>query len=121
MSPKSSPKPIGIRVQGLRELPAKLSTANISFFMLKGDPVATLPDLVAKSGAGLLVTDYTPLRLGRKWRDEVWASSVLQFPSNFVIFEQSFFTLKERRDKGQRWTYIEPVVLCFNQLVDNCI
>jgi hypothetical protein len=31
----------------------------------------TLPKLVKDTGAGLLVTDYSPMRLGREWRDKV--------------------------------------------------
>ena len=30
-----------------------------------------MPALVAQLNAGLLVTDFSPLRLGRKWRDDV--------------------------------------------------
>ena len=37
----------------------------------QGDPAETLPKLVRDAGAGLLVTDYSPLRLGRRWRDAV--------------------------------------------------
>lgn len=36
-----------------------------------GDPVETVPALVKQTGAGLLVTDFAPLRLGRQWRDGV--------------------------------------------------
>lgn len=31
----------------------------------------TIPNLVKDTGAGLLVTDYGPLRLGRQWREKV--------------------------------------------------
>jgi hypothetical protein len=37
----------------------------------QGDPAVTVPKLVRDTGAGLLVTDYSPLRLGRQWRDQV--------------------------------------------------
>jgi hypothetical protein len=36
----------------------------------QGDPAVTIPQLVKDTGAGLLVTDYSPLRLGRQWRDQ---------------------------------------------------
>ena len=36
-----------------------------------GDPSETIPALVKESGAGLLVTDFAPLRLGRQWREAV--------------------------------------------------
>jgi DNA photolyase len=40
----------------------------------QGAPSDTLPQLVASLDAGLLVTDYSPLRLGREWRDAVTAA-----------------------------------------------
>ena len=58
-------------LRGLRELEASLRKAGIPFFLLKGDPVETVPRLVEDCGAGLLVTDYSPLRVGRQWRTQV--------------------------------------------------
>ncbi len=49
----------------------KLEALNIPFFMVKGDPIKTIPDLCKKLKAGCLVTDFASLRLGREWRDEV--------------------------------------------------
>ena len=60
-------------MRGLRELEANLKKAGIPFFLLKGNPVDTVPQLVSDCGAGLLVTDYSPLRLGRQWRTQVRA------------------------------------------------
>lgn len=37
----------------------------------QGEPGDTLPQLVSRCGAGLLVTDYSPLRLGRTWKQQV--------------------------------------------------
>jgi hypothetical protein len=39
--------------------------------LLQGDPAENIPKLVQDTGAGLLVNDYSPLKLGRKWKDEV--------------------------------------------------
>lgn len=64
----------GFMVRGLRSLAPKLAALGIPFFLLKGDPAETVPKLVADCGAGLLVTDYAPLRLGRRWREEVAAA-----------------------------------------------
>lgn len=61
-------------VKGLQELAPRLEAHGIPFFLLRGDPAATIPKLVNDTNAGLLVTDYSPLRLGRKWRDEVSAA-----------------------------------------------
>lgn len=37
---------------------------------LQGDPSETIPKLVTDTKAALLVTDYSPLRLGRTWRSQ---------------------------------------------------
>ncbi|KAI8472372.1 MAG: class II photolyase [Monoraphidium minutum] len=58
-------------LKGLREMAPRLEAQGIPFFLLRGDPTVTIPKLVKDTGAGLLVTDYGPLRLGRKWRTEV--------------------------------------------------
>jgi hypothetical protein len=39
--------------------------------LLQGDPAENIPKLVQETGAGLLVNDYSPLKLGRKWKDKV--------------------------------------------------
>lgn len=61
----------GFMLRGLRELDAALAALGIPFFLLKGEPEATLPELVQASNAAALVTDYSPLRLGRTWREQV--------------------------------------------------
>ena len=37
----------------------------------QGDPTVTIPQLVRDTGAGLLITDFSPLRIGKTWRKEV--------------------------------------------------
>eukprot|EP00798_Chlamydomonas_sp_ICE-L_P018200 gene18200-24642_t len=61
----------GFMLRGLQEIAPRLEAHGVKFFMLRGDPADTLPELVSSTGAALLLTDYSPLRLGRKWRDEV--------------------------------------------------
>ncbi|GFH13537.1 photolyase/cryptochrome alpha/beta domain-containing protein, partial [Haematococcus lacustris] len=48
-----------------------------------GDPTDTLPQLVEQSQAGLLVTDFSPLRVGRQWRTQVSE----RLPGNTVMVE----------------------------------
>ncbi|BDA41821.1 Deoxyribodipyrimidine photo-lyase [Coccomyxa sp. Obi] len=61
----------GFMLRGLKLMQPKLEALNIPFFLVKGDPVQTVPELVEKTGASLLVTDFASLRLGRQWRDQV--------------------------------------------------
>ena len=61
----------GFMLRGLKLLEPALKELNIPFFLLKGDPVNTIPKLVKDSGAGLLVVDQSPVRVARKWRQDV--------------------------------------------------
>ena len=58
-------------LRGLEELDAKLERLNIPFFLLQGEPAAVLPGFAKSMGAPLIVTDFSPLRVGRQWREAV--------------------------------------------------
>ncbi len=58
-------------LQGLRETAQVLEGHHIPFFLLPGEPPATLPAFVAEQRAGVLVTDFDPLRLKRQWQEQV--------------------------------------------------
>ena len=61
----------GFMLRGLKELVPEMQELNITFFLLRGDPVQTIPKLVKDTGAALLVTDFAPMRIGREWREGV--------------------------------------------------
>uniref|UniRef100_A0A7S0SHQ2 Deoxyribodipyrimidine photo-lyase n=1 Tax=Mantoniella antarctica TaxID=81844 RepID=A0A7S0SHQ2_9CHLO len=61
----------GFMLRGLREMEAALAAKGITFVLLEGDPSETVPAFAADCGAGLIVVDQSPLRLGREWRDAV--------------------------------------------------
>lgn len=61
----------GFMLRALRLLEPKLRALGIPLFMLSGDPTKTIPELAGSAGAALMVCDYSPLRLGRAWRDGV--------------------------------------------------
>ena len=61
----------GFMLRGLKLMEPKLAELNIPFFLVKGDPIKTIPEFVKKVKAACLVTDFASLRLGREWRDEV--------------------------------------------------
>ncbi|GLC37213.1 hypothetical protein PLESTB_000992000 [Pleodorina starrii] len=92
----------GFMLRGLRQLQPKLEAKGIAFFLLQGDPVQTLPDLVSRLGAGLLVTDYSPLRLGRQWREQVCAAvsvPVHEVDSHNVV---PVWVASDKREVGAR-------------------
>lgn len=75
----------GFMLRGLRQVEAKLQALNIPFYLLKGDPVETLPELARDLKAGLLVADFGPLRLGREWRDKVWPTPAIPVTSPLPV------------------------------------
>jgi len=58
-------------LRGLREVEADLTKHNIPFYLLLGSPLETVPELVQKLKIAAVFTDFTPLRIGRKWRETV--------------------------------------------------
>jgi deoxyribodipyrimidine photo-lyase len=56
-------------LRGLQEVERDLRELNIGFEFLKGEIVDIVSDYVIKSNASALVCDFSPLRIGRKWRE----------------------------------------------------
>jgi deoxyribodipyrimidine photo-lyase len=54
---------------------AALAAKGITFVLLEGDPSEAVPAFAAACGAGLIVVDQSPLRMGREWRDAVAAAA----------------------------------------------
>jgi deoxyribodipyrimidine photo-lyase len=61
-------------LRGLQELAPRLEALNVRFHLLQGEAKDTVPRLAAELGVGLLVTDMSPVRLARQWRDDVQAA-----------------------------------------------
>ena len=66
-------------LEGLRRMQPILKELNIPFYLVQGHPEEQIPKLVKECNASLLVTDYSPLRLGREWRDKVASSISIPF------------------------------------------
>ncbi|XP_042055679.1 deoxyribodipyrimidine photo-lyase-like isoform X1 [Salvia splendens] len=63
---------LGFMLRGLRKLHSDLlSTLEIPFFLFQGEAVDTIPDFLEESQASLLVTDFSPLREVRQWKEEI--------------------------------------------------
>ncbi len=61
----------GFMLKGLQELERKLRTFNIPFYLLAGQPEEEIPLFILKNGAGLLVTDFDPLKIKKEWKKKV--------------------------------------------------
>ncbi|MFP3867534.1 MAG: deoxyribodipyrimidine photo-lyase [Desulfobacteraceae bacterium] len=58
-------------LQGLQELQQNLKEYNIPFFLITGAPPTEIPKFLRKYQAGLVVTDFDPLRLKHQWKAAV--------------------------------------------------
>ncbi|XP_048319735.1 deoxyribodipyrimidine photo-lyase isoform X1 [Ziziphus jujuba] len=63
---------LGFMLRGLRKVNLLLEeTLQIPFFLFRGEAEDTIPNFVRECGASLLVTDFSPLREIRKFKDEI--------------------------------------------------
>ncbi|CAN6466569.1 unnamed protein product [Victoria cruziana] len=62
---------LGFMLRGLRELEQNLKALDIPLFLFQGEAVETIRDFVSRCNASLLVTDFSPLRDVRKWKDTI--------------------------------------------------
>ena len=61
-------------LKGLQEVELSLNKVGIEFIFLScSDPAAAITEFVKTNNFGTLVTDFSPLRIGRNWRDSVAA------------------------------------------------
>lgn len=60
------------KVQGLKDVADDLALHNISFYIVSGNHTERdIVDFVIEHSAGLVVTDFSPLRIQRQWKDYV--------------------------------------------------
>lgn len=63
---------LGFMLRGLQKLHLHLQESlKIPFFLFQGEAVDTIPNFLKECGASLLVTDFSPLREHRSWKDEI--------------------------------------------------
>lgn len=63
---------LGFMLRGLQKLHSHLQESlKIPFFLFQGEAVDTIPDFLKECGASLLVTDLSPLREHRSWKDKI--------------------------------------------------
>lgn len=58
-------------LQGLKEVELKLKSLKIPFILLQGLPELEIPRFIQEHNAGILVTDFSPLRISQKWKKDI--------------------------------------------------
>lgn len=67
----SSTRQFLFMLEGLKELPVKLSALNIPFYLIEGEPQNVIPAFINNYKIGAMVTDFDPLRFKRYQQYEV--------------------------------------------------
>nr|AAQ10672.1 type II CPD photolyase [Stellaria longipes] len=62
---------LGFMLRGLKLLHSNLLLQHLPFFLFQGEVVETIPKFLIECGASLLVTDFSPLREIRKYKEEL--------------------------------------------------
>ncbi|KAJ8526826.1 hypothetical protein K7X08_029303 [Anisodus acutangulus] len=63
---------LGFMLRGLEKLHRNVeNTLQIPFFLFQGEAVDTIPNFLKECGASLLVTDFSPLRDVRSWKEKI--------------------------------------------------
>ncbi len=58
-------------IRGLQEVERQLHALRIGFEIVLEGPMEGIPSLVKKYDIGTLVCDFSPLRIGREWREKI--------------------------------------------------
>jgi len=66
-------------LQGLQELESGLLERGVPFHLVTGEPGKAIPRFVEEHRAGILVTDFDPLRIKRQWKEAVSRSITVPF------------------------------------------
>ncbi|XP_071707503.1 deoxyribodipyrimidine photo-lyase [Rutidosis leptorrhynchoides] len=63
---------LGFMLRGLQQLHREIQDSfQIPFFLFEGEAIETIPNFLEECGASLLVTDFSPLRQVRGWKEEI--------------------------------------------------
>jgi deoxyribodipyrimidine photo-lyase len=98
-------------LKGLMGVEKEFRKYNIPFIMLMGEPSAKIPKFIKENGASNLVTDFDPLKIKRKWKNEVAKKNNIPFyevdahnivPCFYVSQKQEFgaYTIRPKIHKN---------------------
>lgn len=98
-------------LKGLMEVEKELIRYNIPFILLPGEPSAEIPKFIKENGASNLVSDFDPLKIKRKWKNEIAKKTNIPFyevdthnivPCFYVSQKQEFgaYTIRPKIHKN---------------------
>ena len=69
--PFATPRILNFMLEGVKDVEISLTSKNIPFLLLQGDPTLLLPPFLTQHNASLLVTDFDPLRIKLQWKKTI--------------------------------------------------
>lgn len=61
----------GFMLEGLKQIERDLAELNIPFYLLLGTPGETLPTFIRQRDIGMLISDFSPLKIAQQWKQAV--------------------------------------------------
>ncbi len=68
---KATYRQYSFMLSGLSHVEKRLEKINIPFFILYGDPPEEILKFINKNKTGILITDFSPLKINREWKKKV--------------------------------------------------
>lgn len=100
--PDAPERQIRFMASGLTEVEKRLAKLRIPFRATMEVTESSLPPLIAEMGAGVLVTDFSPLRESRKWKEALVKKVNLPF---YEVDAHNIVTCWEASDKQEYAAY----------------
>ena len=94
---------------GLNDTKQRLAELNIPFIFLKGKHAEVLPEFIKLNNIGMLITDFDPLKIKRRWNSEI--DEVIQIP-HFEVDTHNIVPCRVASNKLEFAAYtIRPKIL----------
>jgi deoxyribodipyrimidine photo-lyase len=61
----------GFMLKGLQEVEKELSKKNIQLIVLTGKPENEIPKFIKRNKIGIIVSDFSPLKINREWKEKI--------------------------------------------------
>lgn len=66
-------------IEGLKEVEKKLSSLNIPFVILLGNPEENIPHFIESNKASMLISDFNPLKIIKSWKKNIISKINISF------------------------------------------
>jgi deoxyribodipyrimidine photo-lyase len=89
-------------LEGLRQVEKSLESLNIPFFLKKGTPENFIPKFIQEHDAGMLITDFSPLRMKQSWNENIKKEISVPF---YEVDAHNIIPVWEASDKKEYAAY----------------